>query len=173
MRDGTPNPAYIVEWVAAIQKDLMTWGALRVDAEVVTKVQGLKKSFMKHYTNFANTLASQRDFTISVHTYLLYLGPMEKGDWLCVNLDKQAKLETFDSEVLMRAQWQKCNSIELTEVFVPFVVPDSTIEPAPKFNIMGDKNSAGRGRSKVPVSLNQAVAKPVGKPQVEFVELSD
>ena len=49
LRDGKPNPAYIVEWVSAIQKDLMTGSALRVDAEFVVKVRGLKKSFMKHY----------------------------------------------------------------------------------------------------------------------------
>ena len=64
---------------------------------------------------------------------------MEKSDWLCVNMDKHAKFEKFDSEELMRAHWLKCHSIELTEVFVPFVVPGATIEPAPKFNIMGDK----------------------------------
>ena len=42
----------------------------------------------------------------------------------------------------MRALWQKFYSLELAEVFVPFLVPDATIEPAPKFNIMGDTKSA-------------------------------
>ena len=44
---------------------------------------------------------------------------MEEVDWLCVILDKHAKLEKFDFEDLMRAHWLKCHSIDLTEVFVP------------------------------------------------------
>ena len=75
------------------------------------------------------------------------MGPMEKGDWLCVNIDKHTKFEKFDSEVLMRAHWQKCHSKELTEVFVPFMLPDATIEPAPVFNIpsvSGTKKDKGR-----------------------------
>ena len=32
LREGTPNPAYIVEWVAAVQLDLITGGALKIEA---------------------------------------------------------------------------------------------------------------------------------------------
>ena len=32
------NPAYIVEWVAAVQLDLITGGALKIEAADVTKV---------------------------------------------------------------------------------------------------------------------------------------
>ena len=95
------------------------------------------------------------------------LGPMEKVDWLCVNLDKHTK---FDSEVLMRAHWQKCHSIKLTEEFVPFVVPDSTIEPAPVFykpSVLGTKKDGGRAR------LIQAEAKPVSESQFELDNLLD
>ena len=28
LRDGTPNPAYVVEWVGAVQVDLISGGAL-------------------------------------------------------------------------------------------------------------------------------------------------
>ena len=62
---------------------------------------------------------------------------------------------------------------ELAEVFEPCVVPDATIEPAPVFNIVGTKKVTGRGISKFPVSLNQAVAKPVREPQGELDKLAD
>ena len=37
LRDGTPNPAYIVEWAAAVQLDLITGGALKIESADVTK----------------------------------------------------------------------------------------------------------------------------------------
>ena len=59
-------------------------------------------------------------------------------------------------------------------MFKAFVVQDATIEPTPKFNIMGDKKSAERGgRFKVPVTMNPAVSKPVGKAQVKLVQIHD
>ena len=61
LRDGTPNPAYVVEWVAALQVDLMSGGILSVKKEDLKKVQSLKKSYLKFYCTFANLLASQRD----------------------------------------------------------------------------------------------------------------
>ena len=42
LRDGTPNPAYVVEWVGAVQVDLISGGALNVKKDVVTQVQGLR-----------------------------------------------------------------------------------------------------------------------------------
>ena len=69
----------------------------------------------------------------------------------------------------MRSHWQKCHNIELAEVFVPFVVPDATIKPFPVFNIEGTKKVTGRGRSNVPVSLNQAVAKPVSELRMSWM----
>ena len=40
LRDGTPNPAYVVEWVGSLQVDLISGGALNVKKEVVKQVQG-------------------------------------------------------------------------------------------------------------------------------------
>ena len=53
LRDGTPNPADVV--------DLISGGALNVKIGVVKQVQGLKKSYLKFYCKFANLLAFQRD----------------------------------------------------------------------------------------------------------------
>ena len=41
-RDGTPNPAYVVEWVSAFQVDLMSGGILSVIKEDFKKVHSLK-----------------------------------------------------------------------------------------------------------------------------------
>ena len=65
----------------------------------------------------------------------------------------------------MRIHCQKCHSIELTEVFEPFVVPNATIEPAPVFNlpsVSGTKGARGRAR------MVQAAAKPVCEPLGEL-----
>ena len=42
LMDGTPNPAYVVEWVGALQVDLISGGALNVKKDAVKQVQGLK-----------------------------------------------------------------------------------------------------------------------------------
>ena len=57
---------------------------MNVKKEVVKRVQGLKKSYLKFYCN-ANLLGSQRDYTVVVYKYMLTLGDMEKGDFICVN----------------------------------------------------------------------------------------
>ena len=74
LRDETPNPAYVVEWVGALQVDLISGGALNVKKEVVKRVQGLNKSYLKFYCTSANPLASQPDYTVAVYKYMLTLG---------------------------------------------------------------------------------------------------
>ena len=87
LRGRTPNPAYVVEWEGALQVDLISGGVLNVKKEVLKTVPGLKKSYLKFYCTFANLLASQRDYMIAVYKYkyMLTLGVMEKGDFICVN----------------------------------------------------------------------------------------
>ena len=46
VRDGPPNPAHVVEWVGAVQVDLISEGALNVKRDLVKWVQGLKKSYL-------------------------------------------------------------------------------------------------------------------------------
>ena len=57
LRDGTSNPAYVVEWVGALQVDLIPEGVLNVKKEVLKKVQGLKKSYLKFYCTFGNLIS--------------------------------------------------------------------------------------------------------------------
>ena len=65
-RDGTPNQAYVVEWIGALQVDFISGGALSVIKEVVKQVQGLRKGYLKFYCKLANLLASQREYTVAV-----------------------------------------------------------------------------------------------------------
>ena len=57
LNDGTPNPAYLVEWVGGLQFDFSTGGALSVTKKVVKQVEGLKKGYLKYYCKFSNILA--------------------------------------------------------------------------------------------------------------------
>ena len=58
LRDGTPNPTYLVELAAAIKLDLITGGALKIEAKNLKQVQGLNKSYLKHYATFGNLVSS-------------------------------------------------------------------------------------------------------------------
>ena len=49
LNDGTPNPAYVVEWAAGLHTDMMTGGSLSVTKEVLKQVGGLKKGYLKFY----------------------------------------------------------------------------------------------------------------------------
>ena len=98
--DGTPNPAYVAEGVGALQVDLISGRILNIKKEVLKIVQGLNKSYLKFYCNYANLLASQRDYTIAVYKYMLTLGVMEKGHFICVNQDLHSSYECFDTEPL-------------------------------------------------------------------------
>ena len=66
LRDGTPNPAYVVEWVGALHVDFILCGALSVKKEVVKQVEGLRNRYLKFYCKFAKILASQTDYTVAM-----------------------------------------------------------------------------------------------------------
>ena len=102
---------------------------------MVKQVQGLKKSYLKFYCKFANLLASQRDYTVAVYKYMMSLGAMEKGDYICVNQDQHSSYECFDTEELMRVHWEKCLKIPLSDGYHMLVLPDSTKEPARKVKL--------------------------------------
>ena len=97
---------------------------------MVKQVEGLKNGYLKYYCKFANILASQRDYTVAVYQYMLSLGVMAKGDYICVNQDVHSDYQSYDTELEMRAHWEKCHKIALTEEFNMLVLPDSTKEPA-------------------------------------------
>ena len=42
---------------------------------------------------------------MAVYRYMLSLGVMEKGDYICLNQDLHSAYECFDTEVLMREHW--------------------------------------------------------------------
>ena len=125
LNDGSPNPVYVVEWPAGLQTDFMTGGALSVTKEVLKQVEGLKKGYLKYYCKFSNILASQKDYTVAAYQYMLSLGVMAKGDFICVNHEVHSDYQGFDTELEMRAHWEKCHKIALTEKFNMFVLPDS------------------------------------------------
>ena len=60
---------------------------------------------------------------------------MEKGNYICVNLDVHSDYECFDTEVLMREHWLKCLKIPLSDEYNMLVLPDSTKEPAKKVKL--------------------------------------
>ena len=50
INDGTPDPAYVVEWAAGLQTDMMTGGSQSLTKEVLKKVEGFKKGYLKNYS---------------------------------------------------------------------------------------------------------------------------
>ena len=58
---------------------------------------------MKQYAMHVNAFAVQRDYNISAHAYMLSLGEMQLGDWLCINVAKHAAVRDFTTEASMRA----------------------------------------------------------------------
>ena len=76
---------------------------------MVNQVEGLKKGYLKYYSKLSNILASQRDYTIAVYQYMLSLEIMAKGDFICVNQDVHSDYQGFDTELEMRAHWEKCH----------------------------------------------------------------
>ena len=88
LSDGTPNPAYVVEWAAGFQSDMMTGGSLLITKEVAKRIQALKKGYCKFYCEHFNILCNQKEYTVAVRCYMLSLGLMGKGDFLCINQDR-------------------------------------------------------------------------------------
>ena len=75
-------------------------GTLSVTKKVVKQVEGLKKGYLKYYCKFANILASQRDYTVTLYQYMLSLGVMAKGDYICVN--QEVHYQCFGTDIQMR-----------------------------------------------------------------------
>ena len=48
---------------------------------------------------------------------------------LCVNQEIHSDYLSFDTELEMRAHWEQCHKIALSEEYNMFVVPDSSKEP--------------------------------------------
>ena len=47
LKDGTPSPPYVVEWVSALQTDLLIVGTVKVDDKVRQRVDVMKKGFRR------------------------------------------------------------------------------------------------------------------------------
>ena len=138
LSDLTPNPGYVVEWTVAFHADMKTGGALHISKEVAKYILDLKKNFCRFYAKHYNILADQKEYTLALYRYMLYLGAMVKGDYLCVNQFKHDKVKVFDTEVLMRAHWLDCHQIQIEEIFLPMLVPDMCKEPGmPRMNLQG------------------------------------
>ena len=139
LSDGTPNPGYVVEWAVGLQSDMKTGGSLLITKEVAKYIQGLKKDYCKFYGRHFNILSNQKEYTVAIYRYMMYLGVMEKGDYLCINQDRHDHVKQFDTEELMRAHWLECHQIQLDEIFLMMLVPDMCKEPAnvPHLNLPG------------------------------------
>ena len=134
LSDLTPCPGYVVEWTVAFHADMMTGGALNISKEDAKFLHDLKKTTCRFYAQNYNTLADQRDYTLALYRYMLYLGSLVKGDFLCVNQFKHDKVKVFDSELLMRAHWKDCHQIQIEEIFLPMLV-SARVETACKMGI--------------------------------------
>ena len=85
---------------------------------------------------------------MAVYKYMLSLGPMEKGDYICVNQDVHSNYECFDTEDLMREHWLKCLKITLSNEYHMLVLLDSTKEPVRKVKLPIAVVAAGYKRGK-------------------------
>ena len=103
---------------------MKTGGALLITKEVAKYIQGLKKEYSKFYGKNYNILSDQKEYTVALYRYMMYLGVMEKGDYLCVNQYRHDHVKLFDTEELMRARWLECHQIQLDEIFLMMLVTD-------------------------------------------------
>ena len=49
-----------------------------------------KGAYLKFYCKYSNILSNQKDYTTAVYQYMLSLGVMSKGDFVCVNQELQS-----------------------------------------------------------------------------------
>ena len=54
---------------------------------------------------FDHPVSSQKEYTVAAYKNMLSLGPMEKGDWLCINMDQHSGYKKFDTKELMQEHW--------------------------------------------------------------------
>ena len=136
--DLTPCPGYATEWSVAFHADMMTGGALNISQENVQYLHDLKKVTCRFYAKHFNILADQRDFTLALHRYMLHLGSLVKGDFMCVNQMNHDKVKVFDTEALMRDHWKDCHGIQVEDIILPMLVPDMLKEPGMnRLNLQG------------------------------------
>ena len=109
---------------------MKTGGSLLITKEVAKSIQALKKGYCKFYAKHFNILCNQQEYTVAVHRYMLSLGLMGKGDFLCINQDRHEEYRQFDTEVEMRSHWLECHQISLEEIFLMMLVPDPCKEPS-------------------------------------------
>ena len=55
------------------------------------------------------------EFTLAIHRYMLYLGSLVKGEFMCVNQMHHEKVKVFDTEPLMREHWKEFYGIQVEE----------------------------------------------------------
>ena len=138
LSDLTPCPGYVTEWSVAFHADMMTGGALNISKEDAKYLHDLKKITCRFYAKNYNILADQREYTLALYRYMLNLGSLVKGDFLCVNQLKHDKVKVFDTEELMRNHWKDCHQIQVEEIYLPMLVPDMLREPGmPRLNLQG------------------------------------
>ena len=138
LQDLTPCPGDATEWSVAFHADMMTGGALNISQENVQYLHDLKKVTCKFFANKFNILADQMEFTLAIHRYMLYLGSLVKGDFMCVNQTHHEKVKVFDTEPLMREHWKECHGIQVEEIIMPMLVPDMLKEPGMnRLNVQG------------------------------------
>ena len=108
---------------------MLTGDSLSLSKEVFKRIQGLKMGYLKFYCKHYNILSNQKDYTTAVYCYMLSLGDMGKGDFLCLKQEQHGEFKSFDTEREMRTHWAECHKISLEEEFLMLVVPDSGMEP--------------------------------------------
>ena len=169
LSDGTPNPGDVVEWAAGLQSDMKTGGSLLITKEVAKYIQGLKKGYCKFYAKHFNILSNQQEYTVAVYRYMMSLGLMEKGDYLCINQGRHDQFKQFDTEEEMRAHWLECHQIQLEEIFLMMLVPDPCKEPAnvPHLNLPGVSGTQVVLPGISPVLQNMQPLVPQTRTQIE------
>ena len=85
---------------------------------------------------------NQNDYTKAVYQYMLSLGVMSKGDFVCVN-------QELHSDYV-----EQCHKIALSEEYLMLVVPDSSKEPPQlvKLPMLDTPGAAGGELVKPPVA---------------------
>ena len=146
MEDKTPNPAYLCEYSVAIHANLLGRGKLELSQEDKASLQTLRRVSIKYYAQLSNVLSNGEAYTRAIHSYYLYLGNMQKGEFLCVHPTKHQKVQIFDNAELMRSHWQSCHGIEQGEILLPFVMPALIKEHEPALERMAAVGTGNPGQ---------------------------
>ena len=63
---------------------------------------------------------------------MLTLRTVDKGDYLCINMDQHSGYEKFDTEIHMSDHLLTCLKIPQSDGYAALVLLDATKEPAPR-----------------------------------------